>query len=89
MGVSPSPAACGSPGYGVRYRMREVVTAWGNLTDHPLSYTILTKPSILLKYADDCAAEVCVGICLIGAMIETKKVEKGGSRGGCRIDLGS
>ena len=35
------PATCGSPGYGadVRYRMREVLTAWVDLIDHPPSYT--------------------------------------------------
>ena len=53
--------------------MREVVTAWGHLTDHPLSYTILTKPSILSKEADDCAAEFYVEICFIGAMMISLK----------------
>ena len=57
-----NPASCGSPGdgAGVRYWMREVVTAWGDLTDHPPSYAILTQRSTLLEYEDDCVANAYV-----------------------------
>ena len=57
-----NPASCGSPGDGAdaRYWMREVVTAWGDLTDHPPSYIILTQRSTFLEYEDDCVANAYV-----------------------------